>query len=537
MTTSSPSGRDLATGRTYSIAAEPNARFQTAALHALFGFLVAVNLVRTLRHAMWRDEIQIFMIAVDSSNLAELFHNLKYDVHPGLWYLLVWLVTRVTADPISMQILHVALAVATWLLIYHWSPFGPVEKLFLLLSYFLFWEYFVISRSYVLIALLGFGTVVMLAHRPRPIVLPFLLLGLLANTMIFGTIWSMVMAAVYALQTKPSAKLLAGAMLYLGLLAVAVLTMRPPPDFAAHSYGAAPVDLFKRVSSIVSIPVGAFLPIKPSWFADAIGFLTNPQGAPYPHFWNPNPTKEMIKVVGLDGDGFRIALFLALPPAGAWVILRDKVRTAEFTLVYLGISLFCVLWSYPGSSRHHGILFLALVGGVWMARTEQLNPVRPSRFWQAILMVSAIGGLLTLSSELRPFSNGRYAAEWLQRNRLDGAFIMGSRDTTVSTIAGYLRRPVYYLECQCMGRFIVFNTNRTQFLPSDQIVRRTEQALLERAHPDAILISNSVITPDDMANAPNLDFTLLQTFADAEVSTENYFIFRVTIPRPLGGAR
>lgn len=285
------------------------------------------------------------------------------------------------------------------------------------------------------------------------------------------------------------------------------------------------------------IPVGAFFPIKPSWLADSIWFLMSPQAAPYPHFWNPNPTIELNRVFDLNSDAFRMALFLVLPPVGAWVILRDKVRTAEFTLVFLGISLFSVLWSYPGASCHHGILFLALVGGAWMVRTEQLSPIRPSRLWHAVLIVSAIGGLLTLSSELRPFSNGRKAAEWLQRNRLDGAFIMGSLDTTVSTIAGYLRRPIYYLECQCIGRFIVFNTNRTRFLPSDQMVRRTERALVEHAHPDAILISNRVIKPDDIANTSDLDFTLLQTFAGAEVSDENFFNFRVTITRALGRAR
>ena len=34
---------------------------------ALFVILLAIDVTRTLRHAMWRDELQIFMIAANSA--------------------------------------------------------------------------------------------------------------------------------------------------------------------------------------------------------------------------------------------------------------------------------------------------------------------------------------------------------------------------------------------------------------------------------------------------------------------------------------
>lgn len=52
----------------------------------LFVFLLAIDVVRTLRHAIWRDELQIFMIAASSATPAQLFYNLKYEPHPALWY-------------------------------------------------------------------------------------------------------------------------------------------------------------------------------------------------------------------------------------------------------------------------------------------------------------------------------------------------------------------------------------------------------------------------------------------------------------------
>jgi hypothetical protein len=40
--------------------------------HGLFLSLLALNVVRTLRHAMWRDELQIFQLGRASGSLADL---------------------------------------------------------------------------------------------------------------------------------------------------------------------------------------------------------------------------------------------------------------------------------------------------------------------------------------------------------------------------------------------------------------------------------------------------------------------------------
>jgi hypothetical protein len=66
----------------------------------LFVALLASNIVRTFRHAMWRDEMQVFLYGADSPTLPELFRNLEYEVHPDLWHLLVWFAARIYDDPV-----------------------------------------------------------------------------------------------------------------------------------------------------------------------------------------------------------------------------------------------------------------------------------------------------------------------------------------------------------------------------------------------------------------------------------------------------
>ena len=116
----------------------------------LFVLLAVYNAIRLFRHAMWRDELQAFMVAAASNTPLDLFAKLKYEGHPGLWHLLLWVVTRFTTDPVAMQVLHLVIALGVWVLVWRLSPFRPVGKLLLLLSYYLFWEYFVVSRGYAL---------------------------------------------------------------------------------------------------------------------------------------------------------------------------------------------------------------------------------------------------------------------------------------------------------------------------------------------------------------------------------------------------
>ena len=41
------------------------------------------------RHTFWRDEVQAWQIAIHSESIPSLFHTLRYEGHPALWYLLL----------------------------------------------------------------------------------------------------------------------------------------------------------------------------------------------------------------------------------------------------------------------------------------------------------------------------------------------------------------------------------------------------------------------------------------------------------------
>lgn len=456
-------------------------------VNALFLILILINVIRTLRHAMWRDEMGTFQTAAASASLWELLSKLEYAIYPGLWYSLVWLVTRFTSDPMSMAIMHTMIAIAAWTVIFRWSPFATVEKFLLLLSYFMFWEYFVISRSYALIALIGFAFVALQQHRPQQNLIPWLLLGLLANTHILGAIWSIALAATLVIKNpRLTPAFVTGAVAYLALVAFSVKTAAPAPDFGPWATDVR-FDVARFGRSLLW-PLGAFAPIKPAWLADAASFVTSAGAAPVPHFWNPNPFQEFVAATQADlQHPFRLMLALVAPIALCWMIVRAPLPALGFAMTYVGVILFSNIWHFTGNSRHHGILFLAFLASAWMARAE--HPFNRSSLWgfRALLAISAVGGILTLSSELIPFSQGRNVADWIRLNSRSDAFLIGSRDAQVSTVAGYLGRQMYFLECECPGTYVVYNSKKQWLLSPSERARRLLRAMELPERSEAIL--------------------------------------------------
>lgn len=493
----------------------------------LFLLLLAVNVVRTLRHAMWRDELQSFQVGTGSRSLPDLLRHFKYEAHGGLWEFLVWLVTHFTSDPFWMQVLHAGLATALWIIVYRWSPFSRAEKFLLLLSYFLFFEYFLVSRDYVLVALLGFGFVATRQYRSQHIVTAWLLLGLLANVVLYSAIWSMAMAAVFAIeQDRRGPAFYAGTLIYLACLAFGIATMVPAADFAPWGGDVRfePV----RLDHALVVPFGAFMPINPEWIVSATKFFQG-AGSFVPNIWNPNPY-SYASFMQINADHpLRLLIAFAAPLAVCWLIVRDRLRVLEFAITYLGIVAFATLWDFPGSSRHHGIVFLALIAGAWRVRTGTSGHGWSDGTLRAILVVSALGGVLTLASGSRPFSQSRDAAQWLQQNNLADAYLIGSRDAQVSSVAGYLAKPVYYLECQCIGTFIVWNRTRQSPLSAEQFRIRLLRAVDLAAGRQPILISNGELSLNDLAEAP-VSVTLLKSFDGPTETDERYWIYRVTKP-------
>lgn len=107
-----------------------------------------LSFIGILNHELWRDETQAWLIARDSSSLTDLYENLKYEGHPGLWHLCLFLITKITRNPFAMQFFHILISTAIVYIFAKKSPFNLVQKTLFTFSYFSLFEYNLISRNY-----------------------------------------------------------------------------------------------------------------------------------------------------------------------------------------------------------------------------------------------------------------------------------------------------------------------------------------------------------------------------------------------------
>ena len=113
-------------------------------------------LVLLLNHEPWRDEMQAWLLARDSASPLELWRNTRYEGHPLLWHLLLWLLSRWSQKPLTMQLAHAAIAVLTAGVFLAFAPFPRWLKVLWVFGYFPLFEYGVISRNYGLTVLFLF---------------------------------------------------------------------------------------------------------------------------------------------------------------------------------------------------------------------------------------------------------------------------------------------------------------------------------------------------------------------------------------------
>jgi hypothetical protein len=164
----------------------------------MFVAYVAMMCVFVPLHEPWVDEAQAWLLARDLSLSSLVFHALRHEGHPALWYLLLWIPTHLHASYALIDWISAAIAATgVWVLL-RFAPFPFYLRALLPFTFFLGYQYSVVARSYVLFPLLGFLAAHLYRQQTlRPIGMA-VVLSLLANVSLHGTIVALAIAALYA---------------------------------------------------------------------------------------------------------------------------------------------------------------------------------------------------------------------------------------------------------------------------------------------------------------------------------------------------
>ena len=169
-------------------------RVREGLVWALYCVMVAIVVPR---HEAWGDEAQAWLLARDLSIPQLMFHNLRYESHPALWYLILWVPAHLHWSYGCVGWISAAIGAAGVYVLLRWAPFPFYVRALLPFTYFLAYQYAVIARSYVLFPLLCFGIAHVYRDDPARPVRMAVLLSLLANVSVHGTLVAVVFAILY----------------------------------------------------------------------------------------------------------------------------------------------------------------------------------------------------------------------------------------------------------------------------------------------------------------------------------------------------
>ena len=413
-----------------------------------FVFIV-IGLFAALNHSLWRDEMQGWLVAWQSDNLIDLWKNNAPSGHPVLWSLLIYFSKNITGTPLSMQLMHWLLGCVAILIFWRFSPFNLTTKTLFTFGYFPFWEYYVISRHYVISELILFFFCAIYHYR-RKTYIPFALcIGLLANTQAMA--WSLSFA--------------------IGVTLVFEWFFVPyqRTSYMKNKYWI--YDLLTSLSISLSLQLfGAFslFQVKDSvkLFASIIDF------------------RHFLIVLGQVFGGYLLIIpdpnrLFDLSVCGVitLILITSTIIFIRFyrpALIFFSSGvIFLFLFNYflylGIGSRHYGYYFLLIISSVWLSLSNKnlnLSSLNNQSIFQkgnlfyfprlltfCLALHMVVGVHMVFNDFLLPYSSGKETAQYIKTKGWQDSPIFATRDVEVATVSGYLDREFYLPELKGFGSY------------------------------------------------------------------------------------
>lgn len=440
--------------------------FQNRFLLFVFAVYLILLAVSVSKHEPWMDEAQAWLLAKDAGVVELFVKYLRYEGSPALWHLILMIPAKLGLPYSTINILSAAFSACGVFLFVRYSPFPLIIKTLFPFSYFVFFQYGVIARSYCLISVLLFLIAVNYAEKIRRPFVFILLLCLLANVSAHTFFISGAIASVHFWDVLKARKRLdkktkirqASALLIFALMSIVlVLILLPPPDhFVAgeNNWSAS------NFIAVCKIAVSGALVLD-----------------------------ELSGTIRLQFNASLVVFFVTL----LW--LRRKKLTFLYLLPLLfTLAFFAVKYR---NFWHEGILFFLWIFVLWISFEKDENN-EPSKLKNslvglisAVLAVQIYWTICAASYDFsRNYSGGYAVAEFIKTNRLENKKIFASGWKSIAVLPYFEENIFYNHNDGANRRFWRWSAseNRTAL----GIGADVRQAI-ENKRPDIILIASDHI--------------------------------------------
>ena len=401
-------------------------------LKIFFAAYVVFTAFAVLHHEPWRDEAQAWLIVRDVP-LEHLFSQANYEGTPFLWHLLLLPLAKWGAPYFSMHLLHLLIAYGTIYLFLFKSNFPMLTRVLFTFSYYMFWEYSVIARSYSLSILILFSIAVVYQQKLKRPILYAALLFLLFNTNMHSiplTI-GLCIAFVYEIVVSKSlgaqriddgSTIIAGVIMLAGLM-VAIWQLIPAPDNINSSL----FQIFNWKRPFIAL-TNAFFPNVPP-----VAYITG---------------LVAVIIAGLSGYS---------------IYLKDKVSFFILTIAYTGLG-YIFVFKHIGSLRHHGFILTILLFAVWIADYNKKGHVELIEKASQVALSACLGMSVFFAIQLHLneynhlFSGAKQVAAYLNTHEASSSAVVVYPSIKGSAIAPYLEESrIWYPDVQFAGSYITWN--------------------------------------------------------------------------------
>ncbi|MBI3501276.1 MAG: hypothetical protein HY063_05725 [Bacteroidetes bacterium] len=508
--------------------------------NALYLFLIlifysAIVLLGISRHEMWRDEIEPWLIGSFSQSLSDFFHNMKMGSNPYIWYLILHFLSKISLNPVIVQIAHTCIAIGSVYIFLRYAPFNLLQKLLFCAGYYIVYEYGIISRGYSLTIFFLFLFCALYrkywnVNIPLAIVIFFL-----ANaTGGFGAILSIsllifILANYYFDEMQDGKKKIKikytgwAVAIILFSIWVAMKSISPPPDSVYNTEWYVSVD-FNRAFEILRRVWSGFIPIP---------------DLSEVHFWNSNfinkgdigtGTKNFLTVCSLVFLIYSVLLFskkttvLLFYTAGTFGILFFS---------YLNPSIF-----YINGTRYHGFLFIVFIISFWLLKyfpekkkvtiplltkwNEQMNIQKYQNQVMAFFLSVNVfaAGVAFCKDFVNDFSSVERTGKFIVEKNLQRFSAAGFIDYAISPISAFTRKPFYYPERDTTSTFPIW-TKKNYTTDINQAMNRM-LSRISKINDTTLVVLNFDLNTSMIGD---IYFSHLADFKGSIVADENFSVF------------
>lgn len=469
-------------------------------------------------HELWLDEAQHILLARESSTLHSLLQAARYEGHPLLWNMLLFIATRFTDSNFMLQCFHAGLASASVLLILRYAPFRWYVSLAIVFGYFLFYEYSVICRNYAISVLLLLLLLRELSRGKKNFSVLALLFALFINTHLFSLFlaFGLLIHCSPELLRQRLRTQIGFALIFLPALLFCLWHLQPPSDHFLYSYNKHPLLSSERLRNVAHLPLLGLLPLP---------------DLSVPNYWSNHPLVSLLPFQLLGG------ILLALP---LWLFGKTRLLMFSYLVPLLLIIAFVYLSPLHLATRHCGFLSLLLLATLWLRKGERevsdsVTVISGTKrtimrlYVGLLLVVQLLSGILFFILDVqRGFSSGKKTAAWLENNVSDRTTVVVSHFTSGPAIRVFTQMPLYYLESGEDGSYAKWNT-QPLFLSDSLIVQRIDTLLSKK--PKLIFITNTPDRVRELATKDkltNFKTKVIASFTGATIQSENYYIYLLT---------